>query len=434
MFFTNAKMCISQKFPHAKLTKGIVNGFKGGSEAYIQANKDVATQKAGGMQASADALRTSKMLDDKERASIERDLIKSKALKSQPSYTNGKVDRDSLDMGTQDEVIGAIGWGMGNKMTDSLKSAVFGGTEFKNAGDSTNATKNTSSTQTSVHFKETGYKKNTNVKGEFATAAAKTIATNPNDSAEVDKLRDSLLAITDAGAFISSEEGTIMGITTAGLALSKKILPKENYDKLLENISPANGEQNGLGVGTYALAGSLGVAGLVGVNKLSKPFMPREKVTAKDILSDGGKYNEDGGLVDKNGNEVNLNETSQVLNSNGEVRTREAKSGVVAKGLGGVWSGLTDGFSNVTDKLRGISSEAQNNPVDSTTDSGEKDKDTKEHKPVDKHSGQHSELLNNSDENIVPEKGVQSNSPKAQLAHAQDGIKKTMTTPLAEHC
>lgn len=192
--------------------------------------------------------------------------------------------------------------------------------------------------------------------------------------------------LTDKGEFMTSKKGTIMGVTGATVAALKESLPPEQFARVKDMLAPQV-DDKGVGLGTYALVAGVGAAGLAGVNKLSKPFMPKETVTAKDIIKDGGTYNDDGALIDKNGNELSVNEKGQVLNANGEVRTRDAKSGVVTRSTKGAWNKLDNTFDTL---FGGKSpSESFESTMNGTTDSGTDHKESKDNGTVNNNTKDH---------------------------------------------
>ncbi|HIE35310.1 MAG TPA: hypothetical protein EYP79_03850, partial [Campylobacterales bacterium] len=237
------------------------------------------------------------------------------------------------------------------------------------------------------------------VKGQIATSLAKMIASDSNNQAEVDKLRDTIMDATDKESFLLSKEGALMGVTSAGLATLKGVLNKEQFEKLQQILAPEQ-DSNESNAGTFLLAGGATAAGLYGINKASKPFTPNDVMTKKDILKDGGHF-ENGVLYDKNNNEVELDEKDRVLNKNGTVRRKATKSGIVTKGVSNAVDGVSDVLQKGVEKLRGKSSVDTSN---STENHSTNHQNNKSSQTVNDKSRNHNELpksdINNYTENL----------------------------------
>ncbi|MBU0721348.1 hypothetical protein KJ877_08395 [bacterium] len=451
MFFTNVNMCIAQKFPHAKLTKGIVNGFKGGSEAYIQANKDVATQKAGEMQASADGMRIAGTLNEKGNLTTEaKDSMRLKeitgnaemlskgeflgeenkgtiqqamakminagntkeerkanvaAMKKDGFIANdeniqyndeGKAIASSITPSDSNTLAKAIGTSQGHKMGESLKAMIVNGYEMKNAGKNLNAKADNSVADLDGHLKRTDNSEILNDATSISTGIQLQGTTLDGAAwAEVsakiggDHGKEAIIgAIADVknGNFDNFRKMARSSFGNKdGDAITNEV--EARWEKDPNSESDRLGELLFVGATTY------------GAYKFDKKFNPETEIVEKK---------------DKQGNTV--------FGEDGKPITEEKKTGR------GVFFGKAlDKGKTLRKLILGNASTIKTQQATNKTYYGETD----EPKKQQSENAHHKELLK-SDENIVPEKGAQSNSPKAQLEHAQDGIKKTMTTPLAD--
>jgi len=238
-------------------------------------------QKASGM-ATVDKTRTSKSLDQKQTQKkvddlydkvddielLESQLIRSGAVEIGTDNKPLRAKNGNLKALTGPSFTNALSMFGAGDMASTSQMIVAG----TRVNQDTDMDGNTLSNADSSQSKSSGFKNNINAKGVYATAIAKNLADNPNDPKEVHALRDTLMHTTDMTSFMTNKDGGLMGITSAGMKALKTsgLMSSKQLQKLDDMFieKKVDGE-DGVGAGSYLLAGGMMTAGALGINKIA---------------------------------------------------------------------------------------------------------------------------------------------------------------------
>ncbi len=401
----------------------------GDREKNVQVSEDLATQKAGGMVVSAAALRQTGFLDksgditeagqdaltQKETTGMAFTLSQSEFLGKENKGVlqtviakmanagknreeveenvasmvkdgfmanddvkyddKGKVVASSITPSDSNTLAQAIGTSQGHKMGESLKTMIVGGTEFRNAGDSSTSTKNNSHTDDST----TNINEGTQVKTADPDYQA-ALAQNHGDE---DKAMQSVRASRAINHALSKQGA----ITHATGYIGDKL---EAFDdkfgtNLSEDFREASGDPEKM-ENFISSSGTLIATAITGVayNKALKTKATTSEWVDKkfDSQDPNNIKQEDGSYKDGRGDSFTVDEKGNMVNEAGKNIKEKVTSSKDVGGIKRTWGGLKSGADIVGKLFRNPSSETLNKTTNSPADPDKNYEGNKQPNPV----------------------------------------------------